>query len=78
MASPIVKLNLRGINELMKSEPVQRLVDDAGQAIADRAGPGYVYTGPRPHRWVARGYVQTTDFKSMRDNARNNTLLKAL
>lgn len=78
-----VRLNLAGINELMTSDEVQGLVDEAGQEIATTAGPGYEYVplgrGSRAGaRYVARGYVQTTDLDSIIHNVRTNSLLRAV
>ena len=80
MARVQVKIDLAGINALMKSVEVQAAIDEAGPAIAGRLSSDYEYvpTGTRPHRWVARGYVQTATVEGARDNAKNNSLLKAL
>lgn len=79
MAKPRVVLHLGAINALMKSAEVQDFIDSQGQAIATRAGGDYTYSRPsKQHRWVARGYVQTAGAAGARDNAKNNTLLKAL
>ena len=54
-----VELNMRGLNALMTSEPVQKRVDEAGEALAASAGEGFEYTrgkGASPR--TARGYVQ--------------------
>lgn len=81
MARAQVRIDLAGINAVMKSAEVQALIDDAGQAMLSRLPAGkyeYVPTGSRPHRWVARGYVQTASIEGARDNARSNSLLKAM
>lgn len=81
MANVRVRIDLQGINELMKSAPVQAEIDAAGRAMLSRLPVGkyeYVPTGDRPHRWVARGYVQTANIEGARDNAKRNSLLKAV
>ena len=41
MANGKVVLNLKGINELMKSEEIQGALHEAGQAVAQAAGEGF-------------------------------------
>ena len=41
MANVKVVLNLKGINELMKSKEIQGALHEAGQAVAQVAGEGY-------------------------------------
>lgn len=77
MAKPKVKLNLRGINALMRSEPVQSVVDERGRRIAAAAGANFEYVA-RPHRWVARGFVQPANFEGAREEARTKRLTRAL
>lgn len=58
MAKVRVKLDLRGLNRLMSSKGVQDRVDEIGRSMADDAGAGFEYSAG-PHRWTARGFVQT-------------------
>lgn len=72
-----IKLNDRGIQELLKSQEMQSILREQGQAVAAQAGEGYasnvvVYT----KRAVAQIYP--TSAESAFDNYENNTLLKAL
>lgn len=74
-----IKFNLKGINELMTSAPVQAEIDRVGRQVAGRAGAGFGYSqGQGRHPWVARGYVETQAPAAARRNARENTLLRAL
>lgn len=66
-----------GIDALMKSPRMQRVIDRKTQAIAAAAGPGY-----EPSSVVGRnrihGSVITGTYAARVDNARRQTLLKAL
>jgi len=72
-----VRLNLAALNKLMRSKPVQDKVDEKGRAIAAAAGPDFEYVS-RPHRWVARGYVQPVNARGMRAEARDKVLTRSL
>lgn len=74
---PQVKLNLAGLNQLMRSDAVQAIVDAEGRRIAAAAGTNFEYVA-RPHRWVARGYVQAKNARGMREQARDAALERAL
>ncbi len=72
-----LKLNSKGIQEMLKSPEMQTLLNERATAIANRAGDGYevsVHVG----KTRANASVYTTDAKVMRDNLKNNTLLKAV
>lgn len=77
MSKVRVKLNLAGVNELMKSPEIQAACEAAGDAVAAAAGNGY---GVRTHlaRYVAITNVYADSAAARRDNAKNNTLLKAV
>lgn len=71
------ELNLKGLNDLMKSPECQDLVFNAGRAVAQNAGEGYdneVHLAS----WVAISNVYPTTYRAMRKNYRENTLLKAV
>lgn len=73
-----IELNSDGIRALMKSDAiVGRLAEVAG-GVASKAGPGYVAEAGAKGKTRGRAFVQTTDWDSYEDNARNATLLKAL
>lgn len=71
------KLNLAGLNELMKSPAMQSHLQMAGQAVANAAGGDY---GVRVHTasFVAIANVYPESKKAAKDNYENNTLVKAL
>lgn len=78
MAQPIqIRINLRGINELMRSPEVQADLDSRGQRIAAAAGTDFEYV-PSPHKWSARGYVQPSSARGARQEAREKRLVGAL
>lgn len=68
MAGVRVKLNLQGLNRLMRSAPVQDLVDAIGEGMAEQAGEGFEYASS-PHRYTARGYVQVASGEGARRQA---------
>jgi len=76
MANPRVKLNLKNINKIMRSEAVEAELRKHAEKIQDAAGEGFEVDS-KAHRWVARVYVQTTDYKSRRAEAKNRTLSRA-
>lgn len=72
-----VKLNLRGLNQLMSSAPVQRLVDERAGLIAAAAGENFEAVS-KPHRWTARAFVQPANGTGAREEARDKKLTGAL
>lgn len=77
MAKATVKLNIRGINALMKSSPVQAEVDAQGKRRAALAGDNFEYV-PRPHRWTARGYIQPANYEGRKEQADNAVLERVM
>ncbi len=73
-----VVLNLPGLNQLMKSEPIQQKLLEAGQAVAEAAGEGYEAEVHNTARWLAISNVYPTTKKAEKDNYDNNTLLRAI
>lgn len=72
-----IKLNSKGIQELLKSKEITDAVAEVAKTVKHNAGNGYgsnVQTGKK--RAVGRVYTATRRAKS--DNYKNNTLLKAL
>lgn len=71
------KLNLAGLNELMKSPEMQSALQQAGSAVAGSAGVDY---GVRVHQasFVAIANVYPDSKEAAADNYKNNSLLKAL
>lgn len=70
------ELNLKGLNELMKSSEMEAALDEAGATVASYAGSDYSY---RTHQasFVAICNVYPTSKKAAKENYKNNTLLKA-
>jgi len=75
MAKPKVVLNMGGINAVLRE--AQPVVDAAAERMQGAAGPDYEVVS-KPHRWTARAFVQTATAKGARDNAKHNTLARAL
>jgi hypothetical protein len=73
-----VKLNLRGINQLMKSDPVRSLLGELANDIARDAGNGFVARTDNAHPWIARAWVETVDYEAAREEAENKSLTRAL
>lgn len=67
-----VELNIKGVNELMKSAPIQAALKSAGEAVARQAG-GIAHAGAtRTINWIA---VQDVRSDSEKDE---NALISAL
>lgn len=71
------ELNLPGLNEVMKSKPMQEILDRKGEEVARAAGEGF---GHRTHlaSWVAITNVYAETRAAREDNLKNNTLIKNL
>lgn len=67
----------KGYRELLTSAAVLAEVRARAEKIAEAAGDGYEMRSSEPRR-RARAAVVTTTAKAMRDNATNQTLLRAL
>lgn len=78
------KLNLAGLNELMKSAEMQSCLQEAADAVQDLASGMAVDKDARYNsdvvvvNWVAIGRVHAENTEALRENYTNNTLLKAL
>lgn len=72
------ELNLKGLNELMKSAPMQAALDAAAQGIATRAGAGFEVEAAHPIRFVAIASVHAASDGAKRESRRNATLDKAV
>lgn len=77
MASVSVRLNLRGLNALMRSAPVQALVDERAKRIAAAAGPDFEVVSS-PHKYTARAFVQPANGTGARQEARDKVLTRSL
>ena len=71
------ELNMPGLNELMKGEEMQGVLESAAQAAVNAAGDGY---DSRVHvaSFVAIANVYPVTKKAQKDNYENNTLLRAV
>ena len=75
------KLDLQGLNELMKSKEMQTVLDQYGSEVSGKAsnmsGADYAY---RTHvaSFVAITNVYPDSKEAAHDNYKNNTLLKSL
>lgn len=91
MSIRITSWNLDGFEEIRRAPKVMAEVERVAQSIARQAGPGYVASarqgakGPAPawnmkrgpgFQGRARAIVYPDTFRAMRDNGRNNTLVK--
>ncbi|MDI9468677.1 MAG: hypothetical protein QM296_00545 [Bacillota bacterium] len=71
------ELNREGVGQLLKSEEMQAVLQGHASAMRDRCGEGYedeVLIAPT--RAIARVRAETAEAR--RDNAENNTALKAV
>lgn len=73
-----IRLNLPGINAVMKSSGVKSLLKAAGDQVANIAGDGYTAEEARDLNWISIVNVYPENKKAGHDNYSNNTLLKAL
>lgn len=77
MSSVKFDLDLAGLNELMKSEEMQSILEDASSQVASAAGDGF------GHRvgigsYTAIGNVFAEDKETAKKAYKDNRLLKAL
>lgn len=77
MAKTTFKLNLSGLNALMKSAEMQAVLNSAASQIASAAGSGYEVETAHPISFVAIAAVHARTYEARRKNSENNTLLKA-
>lgn len=77
MAKNTFKLNYKGVGELLKSEPMQKVLSDYATNIRNRCGDGYeqdIFIG----KTRANAMVSATTYQAKKDNLENNTILKAV
>lgn len=78
------KLNLPGLNQLMRGAEMQGVLKEKGAEVMSRAYsmsqiPGSEYNmDTKPIRWIAVTNVRAGNYEARKDNYENNTLLKAL
>lgn len=77
MSKVRIELNHAGIRALLKSPEMEAMLGERAAQISDGCGDGYAHdTYQAPGRVIASVYTETPD--AMRDNLRNNTILKAM
>jgi hypothetical protein len=75
---PKIKLNNAAFRELRTSEAVQADLAERAKRIADAAGEGFEVGDGEAARNRARASVVAVTAQAQAENARNNTLLRAL
>ena len=60
-----VELNLKGVNELMKSAPIQSALKAAGEAVARQAGGQAHADSTRTINWIAGQDIRSDDEKDL-------------
>ena len=77
MSKVKVKLNIKGIYEFLRSEPVKDLVEEQAAIVAAKASGNYQTAAIKAGtRYIAT--VEEADKKTRQENYKKNTLLKAL
>lgn len=77
MANANFKLNLSGLNELMKSTEMAEVLNTAADQIVAKCGEGYEVERAHPISFVGIASVRADTIKAKIDNRKNNTILKA-
>ena len=76
------KLNLPGLNQLMKSTEMQGILTQYGQAVSSRAQSmcpeGEYAVRTYPINWIAVCNISAENYEAVKDGYEHNTLLKAL
>lgn len=70
-----VTLNIEAINEILRA--AQPMLDARGRRMAAAAGEGFEYVAS-PHKWTARGFVQTSSARGRRREALEKVLLRSI
>lgn len=71
------ELNLKGLNELMKSSEIQAVLDKAGEQVANAAGSDYASSG-KTGQYIGFSNIYPDSKRAAHENYTQNTLLKAL
>lgn len=77
MSNAKFKLNRKAVGDLLKSEEMQKVLENKATEIRNRCGDGYsqdVFVGKNR----ANAMVSAESFQAKHDNMKNNTLLKAV
>ena len=78
MARPKIKWNNPAFREIRTLPAVDADMQSRADRVAAAAGSGYEAKRTANPRNRARAAVVTTSYRAIRENARNNTLLRAL
>ena len=78
MSKVKIKLNMPGINAVMKSGGIKGQLQQAANTVAQMAGSGYAAGEARDLNWISVVNVYPDTKEAGHDNFKNNTLLKAL
>ena len=77
MSNVKFELNLKGLNDLMKSDGMQGYLQDAAAQVANNAGHGYGYDVKiASYEAIAKIYPHSAG--AAKANLKRNTLLKSL
>lgn len=78
------KLDLQGVNELMKRQELQDMMQEMGEQIASRAesmssNPKAEYESEtKTINWIAVTNIRAVNHAAFQENLDNNTLLRAM
>lgn len=72
-----LKLNSKGVRDMLRSQEMQAMLRERAEAIRGRAGDGYEVS-TMAGKTRANASVKASTVKAIIDNKKNNTLLKAV
>ena len=72
-----IELNRSGVGQLLKSQEVKSFIKDEADRRAAGLGKGYA-TDSKTLQTRAVSSIYTESYEAMKDNAENNSLLKAV
>lgn len=77
MSNYKITINKTGMDELLNSEEVCGILQEAAATVMERLGEGYEMQEPYHGAHRANVAIATTTKRAYWDNIRNNTMLKA-
>lgn len=72
-----LKLNSKGVRDMLRSQEMQAMLRERAEEIRGRAGDGYEVS-TMAGKTRANASVKASTVKAIKDNKKNNTLLKAV
>ena len=72
-----VKINYRGVGELLRSDEVRTVVNEYAESVMGRLPSGYEMESSQTEQRV-KAKISAATIPAQIDNSQNNTLLKAL